>query len=146
VVNGAKSLQSVRDNMVAYIEASKTGFAAYKKGDGHLSQGYRIWDSSVKPARANGYWVVQGTTSTTFSCLLSEHPDLSNLRSYYAELTKDIAAMLPRDWKIQAAPPFGGDLPNQSYQSSSGARLEVWIARAESGAFYQIHFQLVSAH
>lgn len=140
------SLQWVRDNLVGYIDASKTGFAAYKKGTGQISRGYRMWDSSVKPAQAKGCWVVQGTTSTTLSCLLSQQTDLNGLRSYYTELTKDIAASLPRDWKTQAEPPFGGDLPNQGYQSSSGTHLEVWIAHAESGAEYQIHFQLVSAH
>lgn len=145
--NPVKSLERVRGrDVVAYIDASKSGFAAFKKGDAQISQGLRMWDSSIKPAQAKGCWVVQGTTSTTLSCLLSEQADLNDLRSYYTELTKDIAASLPRDWNSQAEPPFGGDLPNQGYQSSSGAHLEVWIAHAESEAEYQIHFQLVSAN
>ncbi len=143
----AKSLQWVRGkDVVAYIAASQTGFAAYKKGDAQLSQGYRMWDSLVKPAQAKGCWVVQGPIATTLSCLLSEQTDLNGLRSYYTELNTEIAASLPRDWKTQAGPPFGGDLPNQGYRSSSGAHLEVWIARAASGTVYEIHFQLVSAH
>ena len=142
----ANLLQWVRADMPAYVLASKTGFAAYKNGAPQLSQGYRMWDSLIKPAQAKGRWVVQGSNSTTFSCLLLEQADLSNLRSYYTELNKDIIASLPRDWMSQAAPPFSGDLPNQGYRSSSGAHLEVWIARAESGAGYKIHFQLVSAH
>jgi hypothetical protein len=36
-------LEWVREDVAAYIEASKTGFAAYKKGDAQLSQGYRRW-------------------------------------------------------------------------------------------------------
>jgi hypothetical protein len=139
-------LQWVRSDIPAYVAASQTGFARYKKGDAQLSQGYQMWDSLVKPAPAKGCWVVQGTTTTTLSCLLLERADLNYLRSYYTELNKDVIASLPRDWKTQAAPPFGGDLPNQGYASSSGAHLEVWIARPASGAGYQIHFQLVSAH
>jgi hypothetical protein len=71
---------------------------------------------------------------------------VNDLRSYYTEVNKDITATLPRDWKTQAEPPFGGDLPNQGYRSSSGAHLEVWITRPQSGAVYDIDFQLVSAH
>ncbi|HEY7392714.1 MAG TPA: hypothetical protein VH640_29610 [Bryobacteraceae bacterium] len=142
----AAQLQWVRSDIPAYVEASQTGFARYKKGDAQLSQGYRMWDSLVKPAPAKGCWVVQGTASTTLSCLLLERADLNDVRSYYTELNKDVIASLPRDWKTKAAPPFGGDLPNQGYESSSGAHLEVWIARAASGGVYEIHFQLVSAH
>ena len=142
----AQSLQWVRDEMLSYVEASKTGFAAFKKGDVLLSQGYRMWDSLVKPASAKGCWVVQGEIATTLSCLLLEQADLDDLRSYYTELNKDIAALLPLDWDTQTEPPFGGDLPNRGYRSSSGAHLEVWIARAASGGIYEIHFQLVSAH
>jgi hypothetical protein len=139
-------LEWVREDVAAYIEASKTGFAAYKKGDAQLSPGYRRWDSSVKPAAATGCLVVQGATTTTFSCVLSENTDLNGLRSYYAQLTKDITASLPRDWKPAVVPPFSGDLPTQGYRSSSGAHGEVWITRAKSGARYEIDFQLVSAH
>src|SRR5262249_21575303 len=85
----------VRQDMATYIEASKTGFASYKKGTAQLSQGYQMWDSLVKPASAKGCWVVQGATATTLSCLLLEQADLNELRSYYAELNKTITAMLP---------------------------------------------------
>ena len=141
----AYSLQWVRADVLAYIEASKTGFAAYKEGDVQVSQDYRMWDSSVKPSAARGCWVVQGTTATTLSCALSQRGDLNGLRPYYADLNKEIAATLPRDW-TQVERPFGGDLPNQGYRSSSGAHLEVWIAPTESAAMDEIHFQLVSAH
>jgi hypothetical protein len=141
----AYSLQWVRTDMLAYIEASKTGFAAYKKGDVQVSPDYRMWDSSVKPAAARGCWVVQGTTATTLSCALSQRGDLERLRPYYADLNKEIAATLLGDWtKVER--PFGGDLPNQGYRSSSGAHLEVWIAPADSAPLDEIHFQLVSAH
>jgi hypothetical protein len=142
----AMSLKWVTADIPAYVEASKIGFEAYKKGEALLSQGYRMWDSNVKPAPAKGCWVVQGATSTTLSCLLLEQADLDRLRSYYAELNRDIAATLPLDWSVQAGPPFGGDLPNQGYRSSSGAHLEVWLARAAAGSVYEIHFQLISAH
>jgi hypothetical protein len=71
--------------------------------------------------------------------------NLNGLRPYYTDLNKEIAATLPRDW-AQVERPFGGDLPSQGYRSSSGAHLEVWMPPAESGAVYEIHFQLVSAH
>jgi len=105
-----------------------------------------MWDSLVKPGQAKGCWVVQGDTATTLSCLLSEQPEPNEIRAAYTELTRGMSASLPRDWKPQAAPPFGGDLPSQSYQAPSGAHLEVWMARAAAGATYELHFQLVSAH
>jgi hypothetical protein len=141
----ANPLQWVRSDIPAYIEASKTGFAAYKNGDGQISQDLRMWDSSVKPSAARGCWVVQGATSTTLSCALSQKGDLNGLRPYYTELNQEIAAALPRDW-TQVEQPFGGDLPSHGYRSSSGAHLEVWVAPAAAGAGYEIHFQLVSAH
>jgi hypothetical protein len=144
--NRANSAQWVRADILAYLEASKTGFAAYKKGDVLLSQGYRMWDSNTKPSAARGCWVVQGTSSTTLSCALSQRGDLNELRPDYTGINKEIAAALPRDWKAQAEPPFGGDLPNQGYKSSSGAHLEVFFAPAPSGPGYEINFQLVSAH
>jgi hypothetical protein len=144
-LNPANSLQWVRADIPAYIEASQSGFAAYKKGDAQISQGYRMWDSSVKPSAARGCWVVQGATSTTLSCALSERGDLSALRPYYTDLNTEIAATLPRDW-TRVERPFGGDMPNEGYRSSSGAHLEVWFAPAASGAGYEINFQLISAH
>jgi hypothetical protein len=141
----ASSLQWVRADVLAYIEASKTGFAAYKAGDVRVSQDYRMWDSSVKPSAARGCWVVQGTTATTLSCALSQRGDLNGLRPYYADLNREIAATLPGDW-TRVERPFGGDLPNQGYRSSSGAHLEVWIAPTDSAPLDEIHFQLVSAH
>ncbi len=141
----AYSLQWVRADVPAYIEASKTGFAAYKKGDVQVSQEYRMWDSGVKPSAARGCWVVQGTTATTLSCALSQRGDLNHLRPYYADLNKEIAATLPGDW-TRVERPFGGELPNEGYRSSSGAHLEVWIAPTDSAPLDEIHFQLVSAH
>ena len=85
----------MRSDVFAYIEASKTGFAAYKEGDVQVSQGYRMWDSSVKPSAARGCWVVQGTTATTLSCALSQRGDLNGLRPYYADLNKEIAQRSP---------------------------------------------------
>jgi len=44
-------LEWVREDLASYIEASRTGFEAYKTGEGQLSSdGTRVWDSSVKPA------------------------------------------------------------------------------------------------
>jgi len=141
----AYSLQWVRADLLAYIEESKTGFAAYKKGDVQVSQDYRMWDSSVKPVAARGCWVVQGTTATTLSCALSQRGSLNDLLPYYADLNKKIAATLPGDWtKVER--PLGGDLPSQGYRSSGGAHLEVWIAPADSAPLDEMHFQLVSAH
>jgi len=48
----AYSLQWVRADILAYIEASKTGFDAYKKGDVQVSQGYRSGiPTSSRPRR-----------------------------------------------------------------------------------------------
>jgi len=141
----ADSLQWVRADVLAYIEASTTGFAAYKAGDVQVSQDYRMWDSSVRPPSARGCWVVQGTTATTLSCALSQRGDLNGLRPYYDDLNREIAATLPGNW-TRVERPFGGDLPNQGYRSSSGAHLEVWIAPMDSAPLDEIHFQLVSAH
>ena len=56
----AAQLEWVREDLTTYIEASRTGFEAYKTGEGQLSSdGTRVWNSSVKPALANGCWVVQ---------------------------------------------------------------------------------------
>jgi hypothetical protein len=143
----AAMLGWVREDVAAYIAASRNGFEAYKKGQPQVSQGLRMWDSSVKPAFAKGCWVVQGDTATTFSCLLSEKPDLNAARDDYTELTGDVTASLPPDWHPEAAPPFGRDFPaSKGYRSSSGSHAEIWIARAASGGGYELHYQLVSAH
>jgi hypothetical protein len=48
----AYSLQWVRADVLAYIEASKPGFAAYKEGDVQVSQDYRMWiRASSRPRR-----------------------------------------------------------------------------------------------
>lgn len=120
----AAMLQWVREDMPAYLEASKTGFEAYKSGEVQPSedaQGNHVWNSSVKPALADGCWVVQGI-NTKFYCSIPLNPDLNAARSYYTQLTEDVTASLPGDWSADAAPPFGGDLPGIGYRSSSGAR------------------------
>jgi hypothetical protein len=137
-------LDWVREDVTDYIAASRTGFEAYKSGDVQLSQGYRMWSSRVKPALAESCWVVQGTTSTTFSCTIRE-PDIVTARAYYTQITDDVTASLPADWQPAGDSPFGGDLPGKSYRSTSEAHGEVWIARAASGSDYELRFQLVSA-
>ena len=140
----ARFLNAVREDVTAYIEASKTGFNVYKKGEPQLSQGFRMWESNTKPALAKGCWVVQGTAST-FSCLLGTSADLNNIRALYAQLTEDVVVSLPRDWTQDAAPPFGPEFPaSKGYRTSSGAHGEIWIARATSGE-YELHYQLVTA-
>jgi hypothetical protein len=57
----------------------------------------------------------------------------------------DVALSLPQDWKAGEGQPFGGDLPSKAFQAPSGAHGEVWIARADSGSGYELHYQLVSA-
>ena len=97
---------------------------------------------SVKPSERR----VAGSfrNHSTFSCLYRVS-GFGNLRSYYTQLTERLR-IASAGLEDQAEPPFGGDLLNQGYRSSSGAHLEVWIARAASGTIYEIHFQLVSAH
>jgi hypothetical protein len=137
--------QGVRQDVAAFVEAAKTGFNAYKKGEPQVSQGLRMWESNTKPASAKNCWVVQGDTSTTLSCLLSTSIDLNATRSYYAQLTEDVTASLPAGWSPLAAPAFGPEFPaSKGYRASSGAHAEVWIARAASGE-YELHYQFVTA-
>lgn len=136
----------VREDVAAYIAASKNGFAAYKKGEPQVQAGLRMWDSNTKPGSAQGCWLVQGETQTTFSCLLYDKQDLNTINSAYAELTDDIAQSLPRDWTPLAGPAFGPELPSsKGYRSSSGAHGEVWVARTASTGLYELHFQIVTA-
>jgi Protein of unknown function (DUF1036) len=140
----AAMLGWVREDVASYIEASRTGFNAYKKGAPQSSQGLRMWESNTKPLFAKNCFVVQGETATTLSCLLSEKNDLNALRADYAELTEDVTASLPAGWAPVSAPPYGPDFPaSKGYRASSGAHGEIWIARAASGE-YQLHYQLVS--
>jgi hypothetical protein len=104
-----------------------------------------MWNSKLAPLKAKGCWVVDGAVTSTFSCLLSTAADLNAIRSYYTELTEDLAVLLPGDWKPDAAPPFGGDLPSKGFRSTGGAHGEIWIARAASGGEYELHYQLVAA-
>lgn|SRR6185437_11016017 len=140
-----RMLQAVREDVSAYIEASKTGFEAYKSGEAKVSQGNRIWNSRVKPLLAHGCWVIQGAATATFSCLIPQNPDLNAARAFYAQITEDVTASLPGDWSADAAAPFTGDLPSKGYRSSSGAHGEVWLAGALAGNGYELHYQLVSA-
>jgi hypothetical protein len=145
--NKAAMLGWVREDVAEYMEASKTGFEAYKSGkDYQVAGGLRGWESNVKPMLAKGCWVVQGDAATTFSCLLYEKPDLNALRADYTELTEDVSASLPADWSPDAKPPFGPEYPaSKGYRSSTGAHGEVWLASAQTGGGYELHYQLVSA-
>jgi hypothetical protein len=143
----AAMLQWVREDLTAYLEASKTGFESYKSGEVQPSagaDGSRVWSSSVKPSLAEGCWVIQGA-STKFYCSIPLKPDLTAARSYYAQLTEDVTASLPGDWSADAAPPYGGPLPSMGYRSSSGEHGEVWLVDAASGGGYELHYELVSA-
>jgi len=140
----ADLLNWVREDLTDYVEASKSGFEAYKSGDVQLSQGYRMWNSSVKPALALGCWVIQGSVTSTFSCVIPE-PDTVAARAYYSQITDDVTASLPADWRLGADSPFGGDLPGKGYLSTSEAHGEVWLARAPGSSGYELHFQLVAA-
>jgi len=136
----------VREDVAAYLAASRMGFEAYKKGQPQISQGLRMWDSNVKPAFAKGCWVVQGDTTTTFSCLLSEATDLKATLDEYTELTFDVAASLPADWHAEAAAPFSSTFTaSKGYRSSSGSHGEIWIEHAASRGVYRLQYQLVSA-
>ena len=138
----AAMLQWVREDLTAYIDASKTGFEAYKSGEPQLSQGYRMWTSSVKPALANGCWVIQGDSTSTFSCVIPLNREKE--RAYYTQITDDVTASLPADWKRVDGAPFGGNLPSTGYRSSSGAHGEVWLTET-ADENYELHYQLVSA-
>jgi hypothetical protein len=140
----AALLKWVREDIADYIEASKNGFEAYKSGDVQLSQGYRMWNSSVKPALAQGCWVIQGDSTSTFSCMIPE-PDITAARAYYAQITDDVTESLRGGWRPDAQSPFGGDLPSVGYQSTSEAHAEIWLAHASAGTGYELNFELVSA-
>ena len=132
----------VQKDVATYLAASRTGFNAYKSGDVILSQGYRMWTSSVKPEIARGCWVVQGDSATTMSCAI---PIESNYeRAYYNELVQDVAASLPAGWSAEPPNPFGGSLPSSGYRSNNGAHGEVWLEEPKDDT-YELHFQLVSA-
>ena len=141
----AQLLQDVREDLAAYLEASKTGFEAYKNGEGQLAdEGDRMWNSSVKPALANGCWVVQGSAGTMkFFCSIPLNPD--NGRAFYTQITDDVTASLPADWAADDTPPFTGDLPSKGYRSSSGAHGEVWLVDVDSGKGYELRFELICA-
>lgn len=111
----AAMLNWVRQGVNAYIEASATGFESYKRGEAITSAGLRMWDSSVAPVIAKGCWVIQGEAGSTLSGLLNTQTDLIAVRSYYTQLTEGVTASLPQDWKAEAAPPFGGDLPSKGF-------------------------------
>ncbi len=138
----ADMLQWVREDLTAYIDASRNGFEAYKSGEAQLSQGYRTWTSSEKPALANGCWVVQGDSTSTFSCAIPVNK--GSERAYYTQVTEDVTASLPGDWSPVAGAPFGGNLPSTGYRSSSGAHGEIWLVEVPDGG-YELDYQLVSA-
>jgi hypothetical protein len=143
----AAMLEWVREDLAAYIEASRTGFDAYKTGEGRPTTSNpadRIWISSTKPTLAEGCWVVQGTGSRFF-CSIPMDSDLNKARSYYTELTKDLAASLPSDWAADATPPFEGNLPSIAYRSTSGAHGQVWLDTARVGSRYTLRYELVAA-
>jgi hypothetical protein len=132
----------VQKDVATYLAASRTGFDAYKSGDVILSQGYRMWTSSVKPEIARGCWVVQGDSTTTLSCAIPLDKDYE--RAYYNELVQDVAASLPAGWSAEPPNPFGGSLPSTGYRSNNGAHGEVWLVEPKDDT-YELNFQLVSA-
>lgn len=137
----------VREDLADYLEASRTGFESYKTGAASpwtSNPGDRIWNSSVKPALAEGCWVIQGSSSI-FICSMAANPDLNAARAYYERLTEDVSASLPSDWTADAAPPFPGDLPSISYRSTSGAHGEVWLDNAKSGNGYVLRYEMIAA-
>jgi hypothetical protein len=137
----------VREDLAAYLEAAKTGFDSFKGTEVPPAadfQGQRVWKSSVQPALAQGCWVVQATTTSTFTCILPES-NLSIANSYYTQITDDLTASLPAGWSPVGEAPFTGDLPSKRYQSSGDAHGEVWLVPASDAGAYELHFQLVSA-
>jgi len=138
----ADTLRWVRQELTNDIEASKTGFDAYKSGAMQLSQGYRMWTSSEKPSVATGCWVIQGDSTSTLSCVIPVNG--STERADYNELTNDVTASLPADWRVVPGAPFGGSLPSTGYRSSTGAHGEIWLVETPDQN-YELHYQLVSA-
>jgi hypothetical protein len=139
----AAELEWVREDLTTYIEASRTGFEAYKTGEAQLSsEGTRVWDSSVKPALANGCWVVQNaeTKLSKFYCSMPVNAEVERAR--YDELTDDVTASLPEGWSVDPDPPFTG-LPSKGYRSTSGAHGEIWLV--DTNGSYELHFELIAA-
>lgn len=139
----AAELEWVREDLTTYIEASRTGFEAYKTGEGQLSSdGTRVWNSSVKPALANGCWVVQKaeTKLSKFYCAMPVNADAERAR--YNELTDDVTLSLPEGWSVDPDPPFTG-LPSKGYRSTSGAHGEIWLV--DSNGEYELRFELIAA-
>ena len=106
------------------------------------SDGTRVWNSSVKPALANGCWVVQKseTKISKFICSIPVNADAERAR--YDELTDDVTASLPEGWSVDPDPPFTG-LPSKAYRSTSGAHGEIWLV--DSNGAYELHFELIAA-
>jgi hypothetical protein len=138
----ADTLRVVRGDLLAYVNASQTGFEAYKTGDVQLSQGLRMWTSSEKPSLATGCWVIQGATTSTFSCVIPVNANTERLN--YTQLSDAVTASLPQGWSLVSGPPFAINLPSTGYRSSSGAHGEIWLSETTDGG-YNLNFQLVSA-
>ena len=139
----AAELEWVREDLTTYIDASRTGFEAYKTGEAQLSSdGTRVWDSSVKPALATGCWVVQNaeTKLSKFYCSMPVNADVERAR--YTDLTDDVTASLPEGWSVDSDPPFTG-LPSKGYRSTSGAHGEIWLV--DTNGSYELHFELIAA-
>lgn len=132
----------IHADVATYLDASKTGFNAYKNGDVLLQDGLRMWTSNEKPTIARGCWVVQGDSTTTLSCTIPIDADRE--RAYYDLLVEDVGAALPAGWSAIPPNPFGGSLPSAGYRSTSGAHSEVWLTEPQDGV-YELNFQLVSA-
>ena len=131
----------MREDLTAYLDASRTGFDAYKSGDAQLSQGYRMWTSSQKPAVATGCWVIQGDSTSTLSCVIPVNR--ATERAYYTELTSDVTASLPADWRAS--------LERRSERVSPApvidrpaVRTVIWLVET-ADQDYELHYQLVSA-
>jgi hypothetical protein len=139
----AAELEWVREDLATYIEASRTGFEAYKTGEPQLSSdGTRVWDSSVKPALATGCWVVQNAETKLSKFYCSMPVNAESERARYNELTDNVTASLPEGWSVDPEPPFTG-LPSKGYRSTSGAHGEIWLV--DSNGSYELHFELIAA-
>ena len=150
VTTNAKSREAmlgwVREDLSAYLDASRTGFESFKTGEpwtAATNPGDRIWNSSSKPALADGCWVLQGA-STRFMCSMPLNPGRDKALAYYTQLSDDVTASLPADWSKDAAPPYGGDLPSVGYRSTTGAHGEIWLENAQAGGGYTLKYELVA--
>lgn len=139
----AALLQSVREDVAAYVDASRTGFEAFKSGEGQRTeQGAMLWTSRVKPALADGCWVIRESAGTMkFYCQVPLNASVE--RAYYTAITDDVTASLPAGWSADAAPPFNSDLPSKGYRSTSGAHGEIWLVDTDGA--YELRFDLVAA-